>query len=39
MDFTKGKNKEQLLDEIRGGSEPGSKAFEQIRAAITVECT
>ena len=38
MDFTKGKNKEELLDQIRGGCEPGSKAFEQIRAAITVAC-
>lgn len=38
MDFTKNKTKEQLLEEIRGGSEPGSKAFEQIREAIKVQC-
>lgn len=34
----KDKEKDELLKDLCGGSEPSSPIFEQLRAAITVQC-
>ena len=38
MSYVKGKNKEQILDELKGTAEPGSVVHEQQKMGIIVRC-
>lgn len=39
MSYVKGKDKSQILDDLAGTAQPGSRIHEQQKAAITVRCT
>jgi hypothetical protein len=39
VSYIEGKNKTQVLDELAGTAEVGSKIHEQQKAALTVLCT
>ncbi len=39
MSYIKGKDKNQILDDLAGTAKPGSQIHEQQKAAIKVRCT